>query len=308
MAIIFSFASCSFDISGSWEGTDGENLGASNIVVPGSSLAEKIGWLWENARSGGSYIIVLGRDEAAPYITLSFNNMQVSVTLKASGGERKVRYEGARPSYSLFTVGSGVTFTLEDGVVLTGLQSNSKPLVRVAGGTFIMNGGSIKDNRVTSGNSEDGGGVRLESGTFTMNNGTISGNGTSYAGGGVCVAQGTFTMYNGAISGNTAGNENSGGGGGGGVYVGGGAFTMNGGDISGNTGYVGGGVYVAHSATFTKSGANGIIYGSNAPDMQANRARSRGAAVYSSNGRRDTTARVSQAMDSRQSGAAGGWE
>jgi len=80
---------------------------------------------------------------------------------------------------------------------------------------------------------------------------------------------------------------------------------MNGGAISGNTSSSGGGVYVR--GTFTKAGTGGIIYGSNAPDGQANKA-SNGAAVYNSGKKRDTTARVSQAMDSRQSGAAGGWE
>jgi hypothetical protein len=271
-------------------------------------LMDAVDWISLNAKSGGNYVIVLGKDDAAPYITLSYNNQQVSITLKATGGERRVRYEVNSPTYSLFTVGPGVTFTLEDGVVLTGLQRSSKPLVRVTGGTFVMNGGSIRDNSA----SESGGGVHIESGTFTMNNGTISGNSSSYGvggGGGVYIAQGTFTMKNGTISGNST-NGN-----GGGVCLARGAcaFAMQGGTISGNsTNSYGGGVYVNSSATFTKSGSGGIIYGSNAPDGQANKAYSDGYghAVYvnSSSKRRNTTARVSNAIDTGKSGAAGGWE
>jgi hypothetical protein len=267
-------------------------------------LMDAIDWIALNVQSGGNYVIVLGRDEAAPYISLSYNNQQVSITLRASGGERRVRYEINRPSYSLFTVGTGVTFVLEDGVILTGLQSNSLPLVKVDSGTFIMNGGVIRDNSTS--------GVRMESGTFTMNNGTISGNSISGGGGyggGVHIVQGTFTMNNGTISGNSSSLS------GGGVYIGRGTFTMNNGTISGNSAsYSGGGVYVDSGATFTKSGSAGIIYGSNASDDQANKARTEGSAVYVSRGSgnhgrmRNTTARISNALDSRQNGAAGGWE
>jgi predicted outer membrane repeat protein len=164
-----------------------------------------------------------------------------------------------------------------------------------------MNGGILRNSKNTY-SSFVGGGVFVESGTFTMNNGTIIGNTAGGDGGGVYVKGGTFTMHNGTISGNTATSS------GGGVYVGSGTFTMQGGTISGNTAtYYGGGVYVVYSGTFTKSGTGGVIYGSNAPEGQANKARE-AAAVRTSNGRRETTARLSTALDSRKSGAAGGWE
>jgi hypothetical protein len=68
-------------------------------------------------------------------------------------------------------------------------------------------------------------------------------------------------------------------------------------------------VFVGGSGTFTKPGTGGIIYGSNAPEGQANKAHDGGPAVYTSNGRRrNTTARVSTALDSSKSGEAGGWE
>jgi hypothetical protein len=114
-----------------------------------------------------------------------------------------------------------------------------------------------------------------------MHNGTISGNTATGSGGGVCVVSGVFTMQRGT-------------------------FTMQGGTISGNTATYGGGVFVL-SGTFTKSGTGGVIYGSNAPEGQANKARE-AAAVYSSYGKRDTTARLSTALTTAQRGAAGGWE
>jgi len=266
-------------------------------------LLDSIDWIKLNARSGGNYTIVLGKDEAVPYIQLNFNNLQLSITLKGTGAERKVRYDNSRPSYSLFVVGTGVTFILEDGITLAGLQSNSKSMVRVEGGNFTMNGGSIKDNKITyvSYSNNDGGGVCIDSGSFTMNNGTISGNSASY-GGGVYVAKGTFTMNNGTISGNSASAQ------GGGVCNSSGTFTMLGGTISGNSAAnYGGGVRSTSSGTFTKSGTGGIIYGSNAPDEQANKG-SPGHAVYTDSGSRNSTARVSQALDTNKRGAAGGWE
>jgi hypothetical protein len=68
------------------------------------------------------------------------------------------------------------------------------------GGSFTMNDGTISGN-TTSGH---GGGVRVWNGTFTMNGGTISGN-TANIGGGVRVStSATFYMYGGTISNNIA--------------------------------------------------------------------------------------------------------
>jgi hypothetical protein len=66
-------------------------------------------------------------------------------------------------------------------------------------------------------------------------------------------------------------------------------------------------VYV-NGGTFTKSGRGGIIYGSNAPKGQANKALA-GHAVYVEGGeKRDTPAREATAMDSTKSGLENGWE
>ena len=271
-------------------------------------LEDALDYIKINARGNGDFVIVLGKNETVA--SISFTNMQARITLKGDGvEERTVSYVSVRPGNPLFTVGQGATFTLEDGVALTGLPSDGRPLVRVEGGTFIMNGGSIRNNHHTIPNYPSGGGVYMQSGAFTMNGGTISGN-FADQGGGVGVLGGTFTMNGGTIAGNTANRY------GGGVYVEGGVFTMTGGTISGNDCrfFYGGGVCVM-VGTFTKSGSGGVIYGSNAPDDQANKAGMNGgmtAAVYIHSGsnarRRDTTARASQALDSLVSGAAGGWE
>jgi hypothetical protein len=243
-------------------------------------LYESLDWIAQNAQTGGVYSIVLGSDQKVLNILLDYGDKRVTISLKASGGERKVTYETANPSSPLFTVKGGTTFTLEEGVVLSGLQNARVSLVNVDGGTFIMNGGAIRDNKRMSSSENVGGGVCVNAGSFTMNGGTISGNTAAYGGGG--------------------------------VSVNGGMFIMNGGTISGNTAAYGGGVYVGSKGTFTKSGSGGgIIYGSNAPEGQANKVRSDsyGHAVYVDGGKkRDTTARATTAMDSTKSGASGGWE
>jgi predicted outer membrane repeat protein len=252
-------------------------------------LLDALDWITVNAASGGNYMITLGRDHAIPPTELNYGGKNVTLTLKSAGGQRKITFEGASPSYPLFTVTAGVTLALEDGLTLIGTQNgNAGSIVKVvARGRFVMNGGSITGNR--------GSGVLVESGAFTMNNGSISGNTQS----GVYVMDsGAFTMSGGTISGNTADS-------GGGVFCS--TFTMTGGEISGNTSRnSGGGVYAG--GTFTKSGG-GVIYGSNAPD-QANRAGSdsAGHAVYANRKKRNTTARAATVMDSGKDGPSGGWE
>jgi hypothetical protein len=294
-------------------------------------LLDALDWIALNAQSGGNYTIVLGKDYALPPTELNYDKKTVAVTLKSAGGNRTVKFEGSSPAYSLFIVSPGVTFTLEEGVTLLGAKNDAaKSLVEVSGGRFVMNGGVITGNSrrgngggvlvnsgtftmnggTISGNTANGmGGGVFVGGTFTMNGGTISGNTTNGGGGGVGASSGAFTMNGGTISGNTA--NGSGNSGGGGVYVGDkGTFTMSGGTINGNTSLSrGGGVYMFSSA-FVKSGTGGIIYGSNAPEEQANKAKddSSGHAVYANGKKRNTTARTSTAMDSGKDGPAGGWE
>jgi hypothetical protein len=169
-----------------------------------------------------------------------------------------------------------------DGVTLTGLKDNDRPVVEMGdGGEFAMKSGAITGN---TNNSEGagGGGVGVwENGTFTMEGGAISGNSANGSrgseGGGVRV-NGTFTMEGGEISGNTAKSDQYAAGGG--VYVGSmsvSVFTMKGGTISGNSvisngkNNGGGGVRIgAEDAIFIMEG--GTIYGASAEGGNANTA------------------------------------
>jgi hypothetical protein len=199
---------------------------------------------------------------------------------------------------TLITVGSGVTLTLKD-ITLKGKSDNNAPLVRVNGGTLILDtGAAIQDNGATT----SGAGVYATGGTVTMRAGskvtgnTSTGNYVYIYGAGVYVIDGTFNMDGGEISGNTAqanSNQYSNGRGfGGGVYVHGtftmkngkisnntvtsnyshpwgggvnvvGTFDMQGGEISGNTAYANVGTAqgagVWVSGTFTMSGTSKII-------------------------------------------------
>ena len=61
------------------------------------------------------------------------------VTLTTSGGKHTVKYRN--PTGPLFSVGEGVTFTLEEGVTLSGAgvnKGNRYSLVGISGGEFII--------------------------------------------------------------------------------------------------------------------------------------------------------------------------
>lgn len=222
-------------------------------------LYDAFEWISANAQDGGNYTIVLETDLAASSSVLDYNGKSVTVSLKSSGADVQVTYATRSPSSSLFTVKEGVTFILEKGVALVGRPSASRPPVTVDGGSFIMNGGAVKDSKVDHDRNWFGGGVNLLQGTFTMNDGIISGN-ACIGGAGVNVGENTiFIMNGGVIKENSiiqwSDNERSDGFGGG-VFVDKNAkFTMNGGTICNNSascsyycgsrGYGGGGgVYV----------------------------------------------------------------
>jgi hypothetical protein len=236
-------------------------------------LLDAIAWIALNAKDGGNYRIVVGKDETVSYIAFLYEGKKdITVTLKGSGAERTVQQED-KMLMPMFFVYSGVTVILEDGVTLAGNKSKDSPRPRSVGvwegGIFVMNGGKISGSGC--------GGVHVGAGgTFTMKGGTISGNSAKAYGGGVYVASSSsFTMKGGTISGNSA-NE------------------------------CGGGVYVESGGTFKSQG--GVIYGSNASEELRNTA-ARGAAVYTGDNKyRETTARAGTAMDSDKEGLNGGWE
>ncbi|MDR0452473.1 MAG: SH3 domain-containing protein, partial [Treponema sp.] len=305
-------------------------------------LPETMNWIAENAEDGGVYSVVPGKNQKVSNIRLDYGDRQVTVSLKAAGEEQDIiTYTNERADSPLFTVGAGAALTLEDGVVLSGLRNGkNNALVVVDGGAFIMNGGEMRNNTRSSDLGDNtvstGGGVRVVTGTFTMNGGTIGGNAAKLGGGVYIDETGAFTMNGGTIGDNASSGSDSYGGG---VYVDGGTFTMNDGSISGNSsdgngggvsvraggtfamygGSIGGnaanhgaGVHgnMSTGGTFTKSG--GVIYGSNAPEEQQNRAGQGGHAVYmyiseDDQKTRDSTAGENTALDSDRGGAAGGW-
>ena len=307
----------------------------TNIAIPATSLEAALTWLDANAVGGVAYTITLNANETIGPTTLSYSGKNLSITIKGDTTERTVNLSAAG---SLFTVGSGVTLTLDNNVTLQGRNGMASLVWVNSGGTLVMNTGSkISGNS----SSNDGGGVYVgNNSTFTMNGGTISGNSSSSygGGGGVLVGNGgTFTMNGGAVS----GNSSSYGGGGGGVLVGnGGTFTMSGGSVSGNSSSsYGGGVYV--NGTFTMDGGeisgnsasrygggvylgNGtfikwpgaVIYGSDASGTLKNTVTnsngdSSGHAVFVNSSPakiRNTTAGTGVTLNSGTSGSAGGWE
>ena len=226
------------------------NIGVSFTV---SNISE-----WNNAFTAiqadfqnTEFTIIITSDLEIEPQNLTLTGMNdVSITLRGTGTVQLVT------NGSMFNIGSGVTFILENDVILRGRNSaehgedNSTSVVFVnSGGTFRMKGGTISGNNVFY---YDGGGVFVDNfGMFIMDGGNISGNMAS-SGGGLYMHYGTFIMSNGTISGNTAKAM------GGGCVVLGGIFFMSGGTISGNTALDGGGV-AAGGTIFTMS--DGAIFG-----------------------------------------------
>ena len=203
-------------------------------------------------------------------------------------------------------------FQMEGGEIS---GNNSSGWSSGGGGVFVADGGFflMENGRISANSSSSGGGVFVANGSFTMKNGDIINN-TANSGGGVEVGNGIFTMKSGRISNNTA-NTTSSSSGGGGVYVGNGTFAMEDGEISGNTARSGGGVFVINNGTFTKT--SGTIYGYTLGDSRRNTATTgisgndKGHAVFvnsNPNKRRETTAGTELLLDSKISGAGGGWE
>jgi len=236
-------------------GTPGLYRGAVKIGT--QNLADSLTYISSNAVTGDEFFIVLGADESSSPQTLSYSGKTVGVTLLGYGSERKITRSG---DGTLFTVNSGVTFTLDENITLVGRSTNTGGIVYLSGNLIINNGAKI-----TGGKASNGGGVKISSsGTLTMNGGEISGNtatgdNNNFFGGGGVSCSGTFTMTGGQIS------DNSFSGGtiqnGGGVYLRNGSFTMSGNAIiSGNNALNSGGVHVDENGTFIMS-ENAVISG-----------------------------------------------
>jgi uncharacterized protein YjdB len=214
---------------------------------------------------------------AGNFVLFSVSNNGSSLTLGPTADGGTLTLSGGNAAAQSSRGGVTIierTFTMNDGVTITGFNSGQRGggVFLYLDGTFTMNGGKISGNTASESYLGGGGGVFMDSGTFIMNGGEISDNTAngSNGGGGVCVS-GTFTMNGGKILGNTASGGSNGGGG---VRVTG-TFTMNGGEISGNTASSYGGGVSAPGGTFNMYG--GVING-------ANKAAVNGGGVYVSNG------------------------
>ena len=241
---------------------------------PSATLAQKLKWLQDNAQSCGMYIVEVGSSELIGPHTLSYGKNKeifknIFIRLWGDGGSKNVFLTSKG---SMFTIGSGVTLTVDNNIILNGISNNTHPLVVVNNeGELIMESGSqIKGNKAPS---AYGGGVCVNNGgTFTFNGGTIGTSlsdppissppsppnreNTANRGGGVYVKNGgIFIMKNGTIRNNEA-VANSGGG----VYVEtGGKFEMGNGSIRDNEAkQAGGGVYMQTKSTFTMNGSSTI--------------------------------------------------
>jgi uncharacterized repeat protein (TIGR02543 family) len=230
--------------------------------IGNQNLAESLEYITAHVTSGDEYFIVLGSDESASNIVLTFSGLTVDIILTGDDTERSINLDAAT---RLFAVLDSVTLVLDNNVTLLGRDSNnSNSLVTVSsGGTLKMyNGAKISGNTF---NTSSGGGVRVyNGGAFAMSGGEIIGNHVvSGMGGGVYIdTGGTFTMSGGEIRGNSANSYNANNAGNGGGVIVGGTFIMSGGKISGNTAHAsyvttsagnGGGVYVS-GGTFAMSG------------------------------------------------------
>ena len=165
--------------------------------------------------SAGTYLIEIYEHQTG-LAALEAYNLSLSglnLTLIAPDNPIIVQLSGTG---SIFTVNSGVTLTIDNGVILKGIDDNDASLIEIDRGTFIMNGGEISNNTSPSG----GGVMLLRTGSiFTMTGGKICYNNTledGSDGGGVNISQGTFTMTGGEICYNNISNNLSNGGG---VYV-----------------------------------------------------------------------------------------
>jgi uncharacterized repeat protein (TIGR02543 family) len=130
--------------------------------VPASSLQEALTWLNTNAAEGGAYTITLNADESIGPNTLSYGNKQIHITIKGGAAERIVSLSS---NGSLFTLGNGVTLTLDNNITLRGKSINTdSSLVQVnSGAALVMHtGAKIRNNGIYPGGnyvSTKGGGI-----------------------------------------------------------------------------------------------------------------------------------------------------
>ena len=179
--------------------------------------------------------------------------------IQQNGGTVTVKGENmAIKNFSHGVKIKGGTFTMEAGSICNN-YSNGNSGVDIRGGAFILNGGSIKANEATN-----VAGVYVKGATFTMNNGEISGNKATCLGGGIYVDEyGIANISGGTIKANHAAQSVYVGGskdvGGGGICILEGTVNFTAGTIEGNIIHeveknCGAGVFIGEKGTFNMSG------------------------------------------------------
>lgn len=236
----------------------------------------------DNYAASGSYTIVATQDDPDMGLGVEIPATK-KITLTSDNTLRTIKQMDTSLDGRHFAVKGG-SLTIKN-VILAGMGSRAAALQRNGGveieeaGSFTMEeGAKITDCSI----NQNGSAVRIASGSFTMNGGEIS-NGytrTSSYGGAVSVSEkGTFTMNGGEIIGNEAAGHA------GAVYVavklgvGGGTFTMNGGEITGNkAGADGGAIYAGKLVQGTNQQLATIIL--NGGKISNNTAVKNGGAIY----------------------------
>jgi len=225
---------------------------AATVRAPdcmGSSLATAI----SNAGAGDTITFAHDCPTATPITLTSTQMISKNVTLDGMG--HTVVISGGN-AVRLFTVGSGVTFTV-NALTLTGGKSGSGK----NGGAIDNNGTLTVTNSTLSGNSVNGGGggAIANGGTLTVTNSTLSGNGC-YGYGGAIANSGTGTVTNSTLNSNSTTN------GYGGAIDNKGTLTVTNSTLNGNHAFIGGGGGIANGGTLTVTnstlGGNFTTFGS----------------------------------------------
>ena len=214
--------------------------------------------------------------------------------IKQTGGTVTVKGEAAQVRNFAHAVEiTGGTFTMEAGSICENYINGGKSGVAIEGGsTFILKGGSIKDNKATNRAGVSVEGTSTNKGRFTMTGGEISGNKAWCFGGGIYVDEyGVADISGGTIKANHAAEgtfssppEDVGGGG---ICIEKGTVNFTGGTIKDNfldgaKKNCGAGVFVEGGGTFNMTG--GTIEGCK-PDPNAyNPESSKGGGVFVKDG------------------------
>ena len=214
--------------------------------------------------------------------------------IQQTGGTVTVKGEAAQVrNFAHAVTITGGTFTMEAGSICENYINGGKSGVAIEGGsTFILKGGSIKDNKATNRAGVSVEGTSTNKGRFTMTGGEISGNKAWCFGGGIYVDEyGVADISGGTIKANHAAEgtfssppEDVGGGG---ICIEKGTVNFTGGTIKDNfldgaDKNCGAGVFVEGGGTFNMTG--GTIEGCKTDPYISSPQQSKGGGVFVKHG------------------------